>query len=236
MLQNIKKKNTKRELPFSFCYWSIVYIQHYISFRCTKEWFNICIQSRMIASISLADMESLCVQGALFCDAQWQSKKHLRVSADSFLQIRRGLAQWAPLGTKGHLHPALPIPRRFWVWRVVRTPDTEGHIPHQPPPGLWIPRTLCFLLSKMGGRRPSCKAAGEALTDGKHLRRVLWTSCPMSNHLLSPLPTALKWLNWNHFFFFLAHVPPPSSSPLAFPVSSFLSPRLWCHWPAMAQL
>lgn len=175
----------------------------------------------MITSINLVNMESLSVQGALFWNAQRQSKKHLRVSADSFLQIRRGFAQWAPLGTKGPQHPALPIPGRFWVWRVARTPGTEGRIPHQPPPGLWIPRTLCFLLSKMGGRCPSCKAAGEALIDGKHLRHVLWTSCPISSHLLSPLPTSLKWLNWSHFFFFLPHVPPSSSSPLAFPVSSF---------------
>lgn len=94
----------------------------------------------MIASINLVNMESLCFQETLFWDAQRQSQKHLSVSADSFFSNQKSVRSMSTSGAQGSPRIQLfPFPGGSGCPGAVRTPDAEGHIPHHPPPVLWMP-------------------------------------------------------------------------------------------------
>ena len=43
------------EMVLCFCFWGIIGIQHYISFRYTTQWFNIWIYFKMIITVSVVN-------------------------------------------------------------------------------------------------------------------------------------------------------------------------------------
>lgn len=47
-------------------YWGIITIYHYISFRCTIQWFGICIHCEMITIVSLANTQHQRVTNFIF--------------------------------------------------------------------------------------------------------------------------------------------------------------------------